>query len=431
MTDFITRRLRRSGTLVAVALAALVALPAAAGANSHPGRYIVVLEASADAGAVARDHARRHAADVSFVYKRALNGYAATIPAQRLAAVRSDARVAFVAPDREVRALGKPVKSQPAQITPTGVTRIATATLTTPFDTAPGVAVIDTGSGPHSDLNVVGGVNCSTGRPDKYADGNGHGTHVAGTIGAKNDDFGVVGVAPQARIFSVRVLDNAGSGTWSSVACGIDWVTANAAAKNITVANMSLGGGTSATEGTCENTNGDALHTAICNSVAAGVTYVVAAGNEATDLASSVPARYDTVLTVTAMADFNGEAGGGAEPTCREDVDDTSASFSNYYVTDADGAHTIAAPGVCIRSTWKDGGYNTISGTSMASPHVAGAALRCIVKGVCDTSGDGATTPTEVMGKLREDAAAAALTGHGFSADGGRLFGDLLHAGGY
>jgi subtilisin family serine protease len=185
-------------------------------------------------------------------------------------------------------------------------------------------------------------------------------------------------------IYSVRVLNNQGSGSWSSVICGLDWVTANAAALKIKVANMSLSGaGTD--DGNCGNTNNDALHKAICRSVAAGVTYVVAAGNENTDFAASVPAAYDEVLAVTAVADFNGQAAGGGTATCRSDVDDTAADFSNFTaIGSPDAAHTIAAPGVCILSTWKGGGYNTISGTSMASPHAAGTAAACIASGVCN-----------------------------------------------
>jgi subtilisin family serine protease len=150
------------------------------------------------------------------------------------------------------------------------------------------------------------------------------------------------------------------------VICGVDYVTANA--DKIEVANMSLGG-SGTDDGNCGNSNNDALHTAICNSVAAGVTYVVAAGNDSSDASGFVPAAYDEVITVSALADFDGKTGGVGSSTCRSDEDDTFANFSNYGA-DVD----IVAPGVCINSTWKGGGYNTISGTSMASPHVAGGA---------------------------------------------------------
>jgi subtilisin len=111
------------------------------------------------------------------------------------------------------------------------------------------------------------------------------------------------------------------------------------------------------------------MHQAICRSVAAGVTYAVAAGNESDNAANHVPAAYDEVITVSALADFNGVPGGGAAPTCRADVDDTFADFSNFGA-DVD----LIAPGVCILSTYRGGGLATISGTSMASPHVSGGA---------------------------------------------------------
>jgi subtilisin family serine protease len=412
--------LRFIRALVPVLLALVLAAPVAGAGSGAVGRYIVVLRDGADSAAIASEHAARHGASVSHVYRAALRGYAATIPEARLAAVRSDPRVAFVSVDAEVHAVD--------QTLPTGVERIE-ADHSTKFGAGVnvGVAIIDTGIDiDHPDLNVVGGKNCVQGRPT-YDDGNGHGTHVAGTVAAKNNGIGAVGVAPGAPLYAVRVLNNAGSGTWSSVICGIDWVTANAASKGIKVANMSLGG--SGSDGGCSS---EALHQAICNSVAAGVTYVVAAGNSNTDFKGFVPAAYDEVLTVTAMADFDGQPDGGATPTCRTDVDETAADFSNFTATDntADQAHTIAAPGVCILSTWKGGGYNTISGTSMASPHIAGTAALCLSTIKCS-----GMTPAQVRTQLRDDAAAQPAS-YGFiddpnSPNGNRYYGDLVYAGGY
>jgi subtilisin len=385
--------------------------------------YIVVFhDDERDVDGVAADHGRAYGASVAHLYRHALKGYAATIPQARIDDVRRDPRVAFVSEDRRVEAV--------AQSVPTGIDRIdAEPSLHTSqpaWNLA--VAVIDTGSGPHADLNVVGGTNCSNGK--SFNDGNGHGTHVAGTIGAINNAAGVVGVAPGVPIYSVRVLNNQGSGSWSSVICGIDWVTARASQLKITIANMSLGGaGTD--DGNCGNTNGDALHKAICRSVAAGITYVVAAGNNNSNLAGFVPAAYDEVLTVTAAADFNGQPGGGAPATCRADVDETPADFSNFTgIGSPDAGHTIAAPGVCILSTWKGGGYNTISGTSMASPHAAGTAAQCIATGKCTSA-----VPSDVIGKLRFDASVQPID-YGFTGDpaspiGDRYYGYLIYAGGY
>jgi subtilisin family serine protease len=231
-------------------------------------------------------------------------------------------------------------------------------------------------------------------------------------------------------IYSVRVLNNAGSGSWSSVVCGIDWVAANAATFGIKVANMSLGGaGTD--DHNCGTSNNDALHRAICNAVAKGVTFVVAAGNDGADMQGFVPAAYDEVLSVTAVSDFNGAPGGGAAATCRSDVDETAADFSNYATLPNDIAHTIAAPGVCINSTWKGGGYNIISGTSMASPHVTGLAALCMTTGK-PCAGQ---SPANVIAILRT-AAAAQPASYGFAGDPGspvsnRYYGYLAYAGGY
>lgn len=348
-----------------------------------PGQYIVVLNDSVSASAlpaVANEMALRHGLGIGRSYTHAMRGFVATVPAGRLAALQADPRVRVVAPDRYVSFNPKPCRkncdgggggSSPQEI-PTGIDRIdaelsATANIDGVDDRVDvDVAVIDTGISSHPDLNVVGGYNCSKGKPSNYSDGNGHGTHVAGTIAALDNDFGVVGVAPGARLWAVRVLNNAGSGTLSDVICGIDWVTANA--DTIEVANMSLGGSGSDDGLSCAETS-DPEKIALCNATAAGVTFAVAAGNESDDAANHTPAAYDMVITVSALADFDGKPGGLGTPTCRTDEDDTFANFSNYGA-DVD----IIAPGVCIKSTWNDGGYNTISGTSMATPHVAGAA---------------------------------------------------------
>jgi subtilisin family serine protease len=228
------------------------------------------------------------------------------------------------------------------------------------------VAVLDSGiAAAHPDLNLVGGVACG---PNKTSvDGAGHGTHVAGIIGARDNGFGVVGVAPGARLWAVKVLTDKGIGSWGSVICGIDWVTANAS--TIEVANMSLGGKGS-DDGDCGRTKHDPVHEAICASVAAGVTYVVGAGNGSEDAATFIPAAYDEVLTVSALTDYDGKPGGLAQPTCFNlGADDSLATYSNFGA-DID----LIAPGSCIFSTWAPDSYQNLTGTSMAGPHVTGGA---------------------------------------------------------
>ena len=320
-------------------------------------RFIVVLrDGVGDPGEVAREHSARHGAEVDFVYGHALKGYAATFRGTGASEAAQDGRVAYVEPDGVVT----------ASTTQSGATwgldridqrALPLSTRYTYTNTGAGVTayIIDTGIRfSHADFGgrAVSGYDCVNG--GSADDCNGHGTHVAETVGGST-----YGVAQRVRLVGVRVLDCGGSGTTSGVIAGIDSVTGNHRAGAPAVANMSLGGG-----------NSPSLCTAIANSAAKGIVYAVAAGNSATDAKDTSPANCSPhVLATSAVADFNGAGGGGAAATCRADVDDTLADFSNY------GQNVnIAAPGVCIYSTWKGGSYNTISGTSMASPHVAGAA---------------------------------------------------------
>jgi subtilisin family serine protease len=336
------------------------------------GEYIVFLKDGVDADLVTDDMSKKYALELKHQYKDVLKGFSATLSDEKVKALENDSRVDFVSVDVAVYASAKPgqVVAESTQIIPTGVRRTgALANLNK--GTGVGVAIIDTGIDLyHPDLSAnISKINktCVSGTRTANDD-NGHGTHVAGTIAAADNTFGVVGVAPKAKLFAVKVLNKNGSGTWSSVICGIDWVTANAAVNGIKVVNMSLGGG-GLSDNNCGNTNNDALHKAICKSVAKGIIYVVAAGNDNRNAASSVPAAYDdAVITVSALADSDGLAGGAGAVTSYG-VDDTFATFSNF-----GPAVDIGAPGVSILSTWKGGGYATISGTSMATPYVAGAA---------------------------------------------------------
>ncbi|MBI2502448.1 MAG: S8 family serine peptidase, partial [Candidatus Latescibacteria bacterium] len=294
----------------------------------------------------------RHGLGGELVYTHALKGFAFSGNAD---AVARDSRVAYVEPDQVVAIV--------AQTTPTGVDRIdadlsAIANINGTDDRVNvDIAIIDTGIDPkHPDLYFYKGVTVAGAGPAGGKDNNGHGTHVAGTAAAKDNTIGVVGVAPGARLWSVKVLNGSGSGTISGVIAGVDYVTRNAS--QIEVANMSLG---------CECASAS-LDAAIANSVAAGVTYAVAAGNDGKDAATFSPANHPDVITVSAIVDTDGK-GGGLGASTGYGADDTFASFSNSGAT-----IELAAPGVKILSTLRGGGYGEMSGTSMASPHAAGAA---------------------------------------------------------
>lgn len=329
-----------------------------------------------------------------FTYGTALFGFAATVPEGRLNALRSDPRVAYMDFDAPV-SIPDVVACRPGtcggdgstgQVVPWGIARTGADQN---GNTGEGIRVyiIDTGIDlNHSDLKAnidiesgFASESCKGGGCVKpWHDDHDHGTHVAGTVGAIANDIDVVGVAPKVTLHAVKVLSKAGSGTRSGVIAGVDWVANETKTHGVaTVANMSLGGSGSKT-GTCTDSGfdgSDTYHAAICNAKNVGVVFVVAAGNDGANAAGAVPAAYyDAVITVSATTcTRDGQV-------CRSGTDNWT-SWSNWG-TASDSAWPsngslpviIAAPGHGVLSTKLGGGTVSFSGTSMASPHGAGAA---------------------------------------------------------
>jgi subtilisin len=431
---FVKARLgrRRMGVLAAAMIAAVAVLapgltrPASAAPPS--GEYIVTLKDGINANAFAAAADARSGVEVKQVYSVALEAFHARLTASAKAQLAQDPGVRFVSPNRTFKAA--------AQVLPTGVDRIegdlstvvaAGASVTTP------VAVLDTGVTPGPDLNVQAiGQNCVGGVG--WSDLNGHGTHIAGILGANNNADGVVGVAPGAPIYPIQVLDRSANGSDASILCGIEWVTTVGRALGVRVANLSAGT-FGADDGNCGLTNADPIHLAICTATAAGTLFVVAAGNDGGAITLTVPANYDEVLTATWMTDYNGSPAKISPPAgCNLGTDDRASTNSSWaYAEDKD--HVLAAPGSCITSTSNTGGTKVMSGSSMAAPHVAGTVALCLDRGAC--SG----TPAEILQKVRADAAARPSS-YGFDGDPFRPivaqgsgitqhYGYLVYAGGY
>jgi len=343
--------------LVMVVLILAVGSPAAAQSTAAPapllaanaaeaisGRYIVVLKDGATSSTLASSLGkadRMEGVQVHFQYEAALKGFAASLPPAALEAVRKDPNVAYVEADAIMS----------IDITQTGATwgldridqrNLPLSTTYSYTNTGAGVTayIIDTGMRiSHTEFSGRASIGYdAVGDGRNGIDCHGHGTHVAGTVGGST-----YGVAKGVTLVAVRVLNCSGSGTTSGVIAGINWVTSNHQAGQPAVANMSLGGGPSTS-----------LDTAVKNSIADGVTYAIAAGNNNRRACNYSPARIPAAITVGATTST-----------------DTRASYSNY-----GSCLDLFAPGSSITSAWNtsDTATNTISGTSMATPHVAGVA---------------------------------------------------------
>jgi subtilisin family serine protease len=342
--------------------------------NVIPGQYIIVFKdddtSISDFLSTVSSKIGSKGVETLQVYENVLNGLAIRVPDEKvIEAIEQLPMVDYVEKDIMAKAF--------AQTLPTGINRIDGDLSSTRSGNGAGsvdadIAILDTGIDlKHSDLNIYhqkSFVTSSSGGWSSFFgsgkttststanDDNGHGTHIAGIAAAKDNSVGSVGVAPGAKLWAIKVLDKNGSGPLSTIIKGIDYVTSYA--NQVEVANLSLG---------CECKSA-ALDTAINNSVKAGITFVVAAGNAGKDASSFSPANNPNVLAISAIGDSDGKCGAKGTTTGYGN-DDTLTSFSNYgSVVD------LAAPGAKIYSTYKGNSYATMSGTSMASPHVAGAA---------------------------------------------------------
>jgi subtilisin family serine protease len=331
--------------------------------NIIPGQYIVVLKSSTNKSLAQLKYQEKlqfvkqeaiqlgvEESALNHTYGTAIHGFAAKLTEAQLTKLKNDDRVDYIVPDRmfnldDMRAFagGPPWSIDPVpvdQTIPYGITRVGYGD-----GTGKTAWIIDTGVDlDHPDLNVDASRGYDFINEDAYADDdNGHGSHCAGTVAALNNDIGVVGVAAGATIVPVKVLDRRGSGAYSVIIAGVDFVAANANPGD--AANMSLGGDVY-----------EPIDDAVINMANQGIYTALAAGNESDDANNHSPARANAanIWTVSAMDD-----------------NDYFAYFSNYGNPPID----FCMPGVDVYSTYMDGGYTTMSGTSMASPHMCGVLL--------------------------------------------------------
>ena len=376
-------------------IAAFVGMLSLGASSASAADSIVLLRE----GVSPQQKADRAGVSVTQMYAH-LGAFAAELSPRQRSALKSDRDVLSITIDRGLSAQPDPVLRRQkipvepfgtTQVIPTGVRRIDG--LASPSADIDGidervdvdVAIFeDTLDPSHPDVNVAGNVDCAPGAavPDWHA------MHSAGVVGALDNGRGVVGVAPGARIWGVDMFYGPGSTRLSWILCGLDWLIANA--DMLEVVNWSVGF-TGFDDPNCGVDPPDPVHAGICRSVEKGTTWVVSAGNESVDAVDVVPAAYDEVIAVSALADYDGRPGGLGQQTCLQGVfdlgaDDTFAAYSNFGA-DVD----LMAPGNCILSTsaanaikaadavtnvYRDGSdlYAVSNGTSFSSPHVAGAA---------------------------------------------------------
>jgi streptogramin lyase len=335
-----------------------------AGAAEPTGKYIVVFKDSVEhPGNLAHAQVNQHDGDMNAFFRTAFHGYAVTLPKNQVDLLRRDPRLRSITADREVTASGVQAA--------TGVRRISglankelsldgIKNRTADVD----VAVLDTGIDYTSKaLNVAGRVDCTTGTciENTGTDVYGHGTPIAGIIGGYDNGITPTGIAPGARLWSVKVMSDKGAGATSWIIKGIEWVAAHSS--TIEVANLSIEGkGPDVPEAT-----------AIDKAVESGIVVVVAAGNENVDANTIIPAYVPSAITVSAVTDYDGLPGEKSGPTGLCPLgwgpDDKSAKYSNW-----GSAIDVAAPGTCIESILPGEKLGMMIGTSVAAPHVAGAA---------------------------------------------------------
>ncbi|WP_309492823.1 S8 family serine peptidase [Candidatus Hecatella orcuttiae] len=377
-------------------LAGLLVVGTGVAAKTNPAEKIQVIVVFKDRPDPA--FIRQHGGNIKYTYD-VIPGIAALLPQKAVDALEKNPKIAYV--ERDI-VVGRPPwagggeKEQPPETLEWGVDRIdADLVWDTDGDLVADeganmgsgikVAVLDTGiDKDHPDLqeNIKGGVNFVSKPwwkdpdPNKWDDDNGHGTYVAGIIAAVENEIGVIGSAPKAWLYGVKVLDRTGSGYVSDVIAGIDWSVDN----GMHVISMSLG----------SSSDSQALHDACDNAYAAGLVLVAAAGNSGDGDGSTnevlYPAKYSSVIAVAAT-----------------DKDDSTPTWSS------EGEEVeLAAPGVDVRSTWKDGSYETHSGTSAATPHVSGTIALVLYQTelltAYDSNGDGALQPSELRTLLRDTA---------------------------